>query len=170
MEACAHPRGLKRTGDDAQPPDKRSKQDDAPSGSIGGPIEIDDLLALLPATEDANESGAPTGPGVLLPDVSPTDKDPSNVPDLRVDLDDMFHPNEPRTFAHSSFSGEPLRLEATRTPKGVLIRTQTTDIHGDRFVARKINEDTVLGARVQSFKAPHPFNCVVYVHNLKCVE
>jgi hypothetical protein len=159
MEACAHPRGLKRTGDDA------------PSGSIGGPIDIDDLLDLLPATEDANESGAPTGPGPLLPGVPPTDKVWSDAPDFRVNLDDMFDVDEARAFVHPSFvPGVPLHLEAKRSPKGILIRTQTTDIHGDKFVARKIAGGTVLGARVQWFKAPHPFNCDVYLHNLMRVE
>lgn len=171
MKTCAHPRGLKRTKDDAQPPDKRGRQGDAPSGSIGVPIDIDDLLDLLPATEDANESGAPTGPGPLLPGVPPTDKVWSDAPDFRVKLDDMFDVDEARTFVHPSFvPGAPFHLVARRSPKGILIRAQTNGIHGDKFFARKINEDTVLGARVQWFKAPHPFNCDVYVHNLKCVE
>ena len=160
MEACEHSRGLKRTGGDAQPPDKRSKQDDAPSGSI----DIDDLLLMLPPVpEDANESGAPG--------VSPTDKSSSDAPDFRVNLDDMFHPETARTFAHPSFvPGAPLHLTAKRSPKGVLIRTQRDDIHGDKFFARKINEGTVLGARVQWFKAPHPFNCDVFLHNLTRAE
>jgi len=167
MEACAHPRGLKRTGDDAQPPDKRGRRDDAPSNEI----DIDDLLDLLPVSEDANESGAPTGPGPLLPGVPPTDKSSSDASDFRVNLDEAFDVDEARTFAHPSFvPGAPLHLEAKRSPKGILIRTQTTDIHGDKFSARKIAEGTVLGARVQWFKAPHPFNCDVYVHNLTRVE
>jgi len=162
MEAREHPRGLKRTGDDAQPPDKRGKQGD----------DLDELFALLlPVSEDANESGAPTGPGPLLPGVPPTDKSSSDAPDFRVNLDEAFDVDEARTFAHPSFvPGAPFHLEAKRSPKGILIRTQTTDIRGDKFVARKIAEGTVLGARVQWFKAPHPFNCDVYVHNLTRVE
>tara|TARA_R110001592_G_scaffold162963_2_gene396654 strand:- start:869 stop:1309 length:441 start_codon:yes stop_codon:yes gene_type:complete len=146
MEAREHPRGLKRKQDDAQDDD------------------LEELFAvLLPVPEDANDSGAPGVP--------PTDNGSNDAPDLRVNLDDMFDVDEPRTFEHPSFvPGAPLHLEAKRSPKGILIRTQTDDVHGDKFFARKITEGTVLGARVQWFKAPHPFNCDVYAHNLKRVE